>query len=235
MGQRIDLTGKKFGRLTFIEYAGNNRRNRALWKCVCDCGNVTVARADALKSGDKQSCGCLNSENKSKWCKERNTIHGMAHTRLYTVWCDMRRRCNNEKTPEYKNYGGRGIKVCAEWDRDFGAFYCWAMANGYDETAKRGECTIDRIDVNGNYCPENCRFVDSMIQAGNKRNNRMIEHNGEVKTQAEWARFYGKRSSFFCGPDDIVERRMSGCDEYIQNNRSVPKYAHCISQKKKGA
>lgn len=227
MGQRIDLTGQKFGRLTVIGYAGKSCTNRALWKCICDCGNETVAKSDALKSGDKQSCGCLNSENKSKWCKARNTTHGMTHTRLYTVWCDMRRRCNNPKAPEYKNYGERGIRVCEQWENDFQTFYDWAMINGYNENAVRGDCTIDRIDVNGDYCPENCRFVDSLVQGSNKRNNRLITHNGKTMTQSEWGRYYGKNRAFFCGPDELIERRMNGCDEYMRVYGKVPNNVHC--------
>ena len=230
MGRRVDITGQKFGRLTVISYAGNNRDNKALWNCVCECGNEVVARMDSLKSGDKQSCGCLNNEKRAQRFIERNMKHGLRHTRLYIVWCDMRRRCNNDKAHEYKNYGGRGIRVCEEWNNDFKSFYDWSMANGYNENAERGECTIDRIDVNGDYTPGNCRFVDLMVQGGNKRNNRLITHNGEKKTQSEWARFYGKNRAFFCGPDDLIERRMAGCDEYIRNDGTVPKYAHCAKR-----
>lgn len=228
MGQRIDLRGRKYGRLTVTEYAGKNHANKALWKCVCDCGKETIARADALKAGYKQSCGCLNSENKSRECIARNTTHGKAHTRLYTVWCDMRRRCNDANAPEYKYYGGRGVRVCAEWEKDFQAFYDWAMANGYDKTAPHGKCTIDRIDVNGNYNPENCRFADTYQQARNKRNNRYITHNGVTMMQTDWARHYGKSRAFFSGDPEIVERRMNGCDEYIRIYGKVPPYAHCV-------
>ena len=222
-----DITGQRFGRLTVVEYAGKNRRNRTLWKCICDCGNETIARLDALKSGDKRSCGCLNRENKSRECIERNTTHGMSHTRLYRVWCEMRRRCNDSKVPEYKNYGARGIKVCAEWKNDFRSFNDWAIKNGYDKTAARGNCTIDRIDVNGDYCPENCRFVDSMVQGSNKRNNKRITHNGITMTQSEWARHYGKNRSFFCGNNELIERRMTGCDEYLRKYGRVPPNVHC--------
>lgn len=211
----VDITGQRFVRLTVLGYVGKNRQNKSLWKCVCDCGNETIARADALKSGDKQSCGCLNRENKSRECIKRNTKHGMTHTRLYAVWCDMRRRCNNPKTPEYKNYGARGIKICTEWDNDFKLFNDWAMKNGYDENAPHGDCTIDRIDVNGDYCPENCRFVDLMVQGSNKRNNRHITHNGITMTQSEWARHYNKNRAYFCSDPITVERRMSKCDAQL--------------------
>ena len=230
-----DLSGQKFGRLTVIRYYGRTKWKRALWECLCDCGNVVIARTDSLKDGAKQSCGCLNSENKSRECKERNTTHGMSKTRLYRVWCDMRRRCNDIKTPEYKNYGARGIKVCKEWESDFLAFYKWSMANGYDENAKRFECTIDRIDVNGNYSPDNCRFVDIMVQASNKRNNRWITHNGETKTQSEWGRYYGKDPSFFCDAPEIVEKKMNGCDVFLKMFGEVPPNVHCVKLSQKYA
>lgn len=222
-----DLTGATYGRLTVISYAGKTKRNRTLWNCICECGNKVVAQSDRLKVGDKKSCGCVNHDIRSKTCAKRNTTHGKRNTRLYVVWWDMRRRCNDAKVPEYKNYGARGIKVCAEWESSFETFYRWAMANGYDETAKRGACTIDRIDVNGDYCPENCRFVDLMVQAGNKRNNRFITHNGKTMTQSEWGRYYGKNRSFFCGTDELIERRMNGCDEYMRIYGKVPENVHC--------
>lgn len=228
MGRFIDLSGQRFGRLMVVEYVGKNNQNRAIWKCLCDCGNETIVRSDALRSGDTQSCGCLNSENKSKECIERNIKHGLAHTRLYRVWCSMRRRCNDTRLPDYKNYGARGIRVCAEWDGNFQAFNDWAMKNGYDETAARGDCTIDRIDVNGNYCPDNCRFVNLMVQGGNKRNNKRITHNGITMTQSEWGRYYGKDPSFFCDDSEVIEKKMNGCDEYIRVYGYVPKYVHCV-------
>lgn len=230
MSERNDLSGQRFGRLTVVEYAGRNRQNRAMWKCVCECGNVVITRSDALKSGDVQSCGCLNNELRSQRFIRMNTTHGKRNTRLYVVWCDMRRRCNDNRAPEYKNYGARGIRVCNEWNNDFKAFYDWAMANGYDETANRGECTIDRIDVNGDYSPDNCRFSDSLTQGGNKRNNRLITHNGETKTQSEWARYYGKNRAFFCGPDELIERRMNGCDAYLHEYGEVPPRVHCAKR-----
>lgn len=231
----IDITGNKYGRLTVLGYAGKTDKNRSLWKCLCECGNFVIARSDFLKSGNKQSCGCLNNEKRSQRCIDRNMKHGMAHTRLYRVWCDMRRRCNNPKASEYKNYGARGIRVCEQWDNDFQTFYDWAMKNGYNEAAKRGECTIDRINVNGDYCPDNCRFVDSMVQGKNKRNNKLITHNGETKTQSEWARYYGKNRSFFCGDDEKIEKRMNGCDEFMGKYGNVPVYAHCVKISKKYA
>lgn len=107
-------------------------------------------------------------------------------TRLYYVWCGMRCRCNYKKSKSYKNYGKRGIKVCKEWD-NYQNFKEWALSNGYDENAKRGQCTLDRIDVNGNYEPKNCRFVNNKFQCNNKRNNILITYKNETHTLKEWS------------------------------------------------
>lgn len=113
--------------------------------------------------------------------------HGKTNTRLFVVWSDMKSRCYHKGDKGYKNYGGRGIMICDEWKNDFQAFYDWAYANGYDENAPRGKFTIDRIDVNGNYEPSNCRWVDNKTQANNRTNNRFIVCNGVKKTVTEWA------------------------------------------------
>lgn len=163
-----DLTGERFGRLTVIQRCGSDKNGRALFECKCECGNLTVATGKLLLTGRKKSCGCLTHDI----LLERNTVHGNAARgkveRLYKVWLSMRSRIYNPHEAVYKHYGGRGITMCKEWD-DYQAFRTWAYANGYDETAKRGKCTIDRIDVNGNYCPENCRFVDQSTQMKNIR------------------------------------------------------------------
>lgn len=161
-----DLVGKRFGRLLVIEELperGTDRR--IIYRCLCDCGNVTNVTAADLRSGHTRSCGCLMRETS----KATLTTHGESKTRLYTVWSGMKGRCNRPSSKSYKNYGGRGIKVCPEWEESFEAFATWAYENGYDETAKRGDCTIDRVDVNGDYEPSNCRWVDMKIQARNTR------------------------------------------------------------------
>ena len=162
-----DLTGQQFGRLVVTERAGNDKYYRAMWKCQCDCGEIRVESSSNLLRGLVKSCGCLRSEN------SRNSItHGKRKTRLYGVWSDMKTRCYNPKTHNYQRYGGRGITVCDEWLNDFQAFYDWAMANGYDENAPYMKCTIDRIDNDKGYSPDNCRWVDVATQNKNKSNSR---------------------------------------------------------------
>ena len=159
---QVDLSGMQFDYLTVIEYIENGE-NRGKWKCICKCGNITYVSQTALMEHHKKSCVCL-LRNKARKREEKYP------NRLSKVYRGMMERCNNEKHISYKNYGGRGIKVCDEWAMPHTgriAFCDWALANGYDPKAPKGKCTIDRIDINGNYCPENCRIVDMNIQARN--------------------------------------------------------------------
>lgn len=170
-----DLTGRRFGRLLVLERASNY--GNAMYKCACDCGAIVEARALYLLAGKKQSCGCLEDENRRAMWKHshngRAVVYGEQsrryNERLYNVWNAMKSRCNNPKVACFKNYGGRGITVCDEWQHSFPAFRKWALESGYDENAIYGECTIDRIDVNGNYEPSNCRWVDMKVQGSNRR------------------------------------------------------------------
>ena len=127
--------------------------------------------------------------------EKQHCTHGKRYEPIYGVWTAMRTRCNNPHSPDFPRYGGRGIKVCAEWDSSFEAFYAWAMSSGYIPGVKAKGCTLDRIDVNGDYCPENCRWVDARVQANNRRNTVYVTIDGVTKTISGWAEFSGLKRS----------------------------------------
>lgn len=170
----MDLTGKRFGRLTVIERA-ETKNAKTRWKCLCDCGKYTYTITNRLVQGKTLSCGCRAYEKYS--CKKE-------YHRLYTIWASMRKRCSNPNEKCYERYGGRGITVCAEWD-NFPAFLQWSKSNGYDDSL-----SIDRIDNSKGYSPDNCRWATTAEQANNKRNNIVIEHNGKKRTLPDWCRIY---------------------------------------------
>ena len=153
-----------------------------------------------------------------------NYKHGFADTRPYRIWTLMKDRCSNPKHPYYYRYGGRGIKVCNEWLHDFQAFHTWATANGYDETAPRGQCTLDRINNDGNYCPENCRWVDMVEQSRNRCTNVVIEFRGERKSIAEWAAFCGVNES------TLQKRLKKGMDIETALTKPIRKYIKKITK-----
>lgn len=187
MGKLNDLTGKRFGRLTVIKKIGAAKNRQILWLCKCDCGKEKIIIGSSLKNGYSTSCGCYAKEIHSK----NNSTHNCSKNRLYNVWALIKQRVYNKNNKEYADYGGRGITICKEWSEDFMSFFKWAYANGYDENAKKGECTIDRINVNGNYEPSNCRWVAMKIQNLNKRNNKILSLNGESHTISEWEKITG--------------------------------------------
>jgi hypothetical protein len=179
MSEVKDITGHVSGYLTVekldrVENGGSN------WWCRCKCAALISIRGDCLKDGNTRSCGCLKKE----LIIQRLTTHGLTGHPLHDVWTAMKLRCNLESNEFFHNYGGRGVTVCKEWMDSFQVFYDWALNSGY----KKG-LSIDRIDNNGNYCPENCRWVSHKINNRNKRTNRLITYKGETKIVTVWAEF----------------------------------------------
>lgn len=178
-----DLAGLDFDRLHVFGRIG--RRRPAIYLCRCSCGSWKLVRADALTRGTTRSCGCLQREIRTK--------HGGTGTRLYTIWNGMKDRCANQNAKNYNAYGGRGISVCDEWSQSFEAFQSWAMANGY-----RDDLTIDRIDNDGGYTPENCRWATRRAQSQNTRQNVYVMYRGELLTIAEASRRSGIAQQTIC-------------------------------------
>lgn len=173
MGKFQDLTGKRFGRLVVTKYLGNYR-----WECKCDCGNITKVASGHLNASRIRSCGCLFLDTIRK--------HGLTNSRLYNIREGMVNRCYNPSCHSYKDYGERGIGICEEWRNDFMSFYNWAMANGYKDNL-----TIERIDVNGNYEPSNCKWITNGEQSRNKRSTVYFTYNGETKIVSDWIKELG--------------------------------------------
>lgn len=168
MGVFIDLKGMKFGKWTALESIGKGK-----WKCECECGTLKDVVGSTLRGGKSRSCGCASIK------------HGYEGSKVYRLWSYMKERCFNENHKSWEYYGGRGITVCEEW-LEAKAFIEWCLNNGYKEGL-----TIDRIDVNSDYCPSNCRFISNLEQQRNKRNSKYITINGITKVAAEWSEITG--------------------------------------------
>ena len=180
------LAGKKIGKLLVISYDENLIKGKGR-KCVCkcDCGNTYITWDRIIRYGNRQSCGCLEAVRTQGTYK-----HGFrsknSKDRLYATWANMKTRCNNPHSKDFSNYGGRGIKICNEWDNDFITFRNWALANGYSD-----KLTIDRVDNNKGYNPDNCRWVGKDVQGINKRNCINITYKGKTQTISQWSRKTG--------------------------------------------
>lgn len=172
----LDLTGERYGRLQVIKYVGIKDTHK-VYLCKCDCGNKKVIKSSDLRSGRVKSCGCYRSQ----YITHKNETHGLRKHRLYSIWANMKSRCYNPNATHYKRYGGRGISICDEWINDFKTFYDWAVENGYSD-----DLSIDRIDVNGNYEPSNCRWVTDKEQSINKSSNKIFTLNNKSKSLIEW-------------------------------------------------
>lgn len=185
MGKLIDLTGQRFGRLTVIKRVGlDSTGKNSTWLCRCDCGVEKVISRVSLVRGGSRSCGCLNSQESKQRIKMLHDVHRDEYPkieRLSRIWRKMRNRCLNPNNSSFKDYGGRGIEICSEWD-NFYEFQEWALNSGYSK-----ELTLDRINVNGNYDPENCRWVSLKRQERNKRNTIYLTLHGIKKPMADWS------------------------------------------------
>lgn len=184
MRKIIDLTGQRFGRLTVIKFA-ETKNHTLYWKCKCDCGNIKIIAGNDLKSKKIKSCGCLRKEKASNLNKK----HNLCNTRIYNIFLGAKSRCYNIKDKAYKNYGGRGIKICNEWLNDFMNFYNWAINSGYQDNL-----TLDRIDVNKNYEPNNCRWTTMKEQENNRTNNRRIKYKEKIYTLSQLSNILGLSS-----------------------------------------
>lgn len=190
-----DLTGQRFGRLFVLErksidfnFSNGTHHKKIKYICKCDCGTIKEVSSNSLIKGYTTSCGCYQKEILSNMSSK----HGQSGTRLYNIWCNIKNRCTNKNNKSYKDYGERGITVCNEWN-NFEKFMKWALENGYTD-----ELTIERIDVNGNYCPDNCKWIPKSEQANNTRRSIIVEIEGEKKSLSQWIRLmnleYGKYS-----------------------------------------
>lgn len=197
MSKFVDLTGQKFGRLTVLKILGKGQDGRYKYLCKCDCNKEVEVKGVYLTTGQVRSCGCLVHDTSRENALKRNKgnkfgeKHGKSHTRLYKIWKGMKRRCYSKTCETYKNYGGKGIEVCKEWKDNFENFYSWAMDNGYNDQVKRGECTIERKDYNGNYEPNNCEWKTIQEQQSNKRTNHLVTYKGKTQTLTNWAKELG--------------------------------------------
>ena len=178
-----DLTGNKYGLLTVVGLSDTNTR-KTYWVCQCDCGNMKTVRSDSLLCGAIKSCGCLKKAQDSVNLT-KNHSHKMSGTRIYLEWQGMKGRCYNPHDPRYDRWGGRGISVCDEWRDSFESFYEWAMAHGYSD-----ELTIDRIDNDGNYTPDNCRWASQKQQSRNRSTNINITIGNSTRTLTEWCEIF---------------------------------------------
>ena len=192
---KYNMIGEKFNMLTVLEECEERKDRKKVYKCLCDCGNVVNVIGTNLRNGHSKSCGCLSTQI----LKDRSITHGKSNTRLYRIYYNMKTRCNNQNNEHYNNWCKRGITVCDEWSKDFMTFHDWAISHGYSDNL-----TIDRIDNNKGYSPDNCRWVTNLEQQNNTRKNVYLTYNGKTQTIAQWSRELNVR------PETIWKRHHKG-------------------------
>lgn len=208
-----DLSGQIFGRLTAISLYRRDEKSNSYWLCKCICGNESVVRIGDLTSGNTKSCGCYHTEKNARLIAERNKTHNESGTRLYNIWRGIKQRCRYKRNVSYKNYGGRGIDVCNEWYNSYETFRDWALLNGYED-----ELTIDRVDNEKNYEPDNCKWSTHKTQANNRRSSKIITHNGHSKTLSQWAEHLNVKKS------TLSMRLQSGWSESETLDKPIGSY-----------
>lgn len=215
MSKFIDIKGEKYNRWTVLSL-DRIENKKAYWLCQCECGTKKVVSSSSLRCGTSKSCGCLVKENGIK------TINGLSQTKLYRTYNNIKQRCYNLKMPFYKNYGGRNIKMCDEWLNDFIVFYNWSISNGYKD-----DLTIDRIDVNGDYEPNNCRWITKKEQYHNRTDNLYYIVDGKKRCLSELCKEYNM-------PYKTVSARLKRKNDIISalNTPIKTKYRNKLYKKK---
>lgn len=211
-----NIENTKIDYLNIGKFVGRTRSGQGLWECRCECGNEFIV--DELYLNKKKFHSCSKCGYKKPWENKEN----VTSLRLYHTWNGIKQRCTNPNAHSYNNYGGRGIKICEEW-LDFNNFRKWAEENGYNPDAPAQECTLDRIDSNGNYCPENCRFASRKEQDNNKRNCIWVtDGEGETHNLSQWAEILG------IGRSTLYSRYLAGLrgNELLKKEDSRGKYCH---------
>lgn len=209
MKEAQNLTGQKFGRLSVLSFDHKDEKSRKrFWKCQCNCGNIVIVYQNHLKSGHTKSCGCLHSR------QDINVKHGCCRRkvpkeRVYKIWAGIKNRCLNDNNQAFSRYGGREISICEEW-LNFETFKSWALNNGYKD-----DLTINRIDVNGDYEPSNCRWATPKEQANNRRNSTLLTFNGETHTLSEWENITGISQK-------VISSRINKLNWSIENSLTKP-------------
>lgn len=214
--------GKKYGRLTLIEFDHSEyldiRHRNHFFKCRCDCGTEKIINLKTI-IGNKPStisCGCYNKEINAARIKYLNYSHGLSNHRLHHIWDGMKSRCYKASNPAYSYYGARGIRVCDEWLHDFKTFYDWAITHGYADNL-----SIDRIDHEGNYCPKNCRFVNDKLQQSNRRDNVYLTYTDDYSSIGKGKLYYTYTLSDWARILRVPARFVSYCIKHRDRFTSI--------------